>query len=109
MIESRVRFSVALLVCLAACACARSSNPAQPSVSTPPPDSQDATASVTVPRLVSPAAGAQIRDLDQPVTLVISNAVITQSAAPTYTFEVATDGGFSNKAVTKSGVAQGSG
>jgi hypothetical protein len=39
---------------------------------------------------------------------VIANAVLTQSAVATYTFEVSTDAGFSSKAYSKSGVASGS-
>jgi hypothetical protein len=57
---------------------------------------------------VSPANQAQIRNLDQPVTLVVANAVVTQAATATYTFEVATDAGFSNRVYTKSAVAAGS-
>ena len=95
----------ALLVCLPACS--HSSNPAQPSTSTAPLDNNDATASVTVPRAVSPAAGAQIRNLDQPVTLVIANALITQTTPVVYAFEVASDAAFANKVYTKTGVAAG--
>ena len=61
-----------------------------------------------MPRPVSPAAGASIRNVDQPVTLVVANAVLTQSATATYTFEVSTDSGFSSKAYSKTGVAAGS-
>jgi hypothetical protein len=49
-----------------------------------------------------------MRYTDQPVTLSTANAVSTQGAA-TYTFEVATDSGFSNKVQTKADVAEGSG
>ena len=97
--------------CLATCvaagllasACSKSSNPSQPS-STP---SGGGSASVTVPRLVAPASGGQVRNVDQPVTLVIGNAVLTQGATPTYTFEVSTDSAFASKAFSKSGVPQG--
>ena len=41
------------------------------------------------------------------MTLVVGNAVLTQSAAATYTFEVSTDSGFSTKAYSKTGVAAG--
>jgi hypothetical protein len=95
-------------VCLAVSACSRSSNPAQPTASTAPLDNNDATASVTVPRAVSPAAAAQIKNLDQPVTLVIANAVITQATPVVYAFEVASDAAFANKVYTKTGVAAGS-
>jgi hypothetical protein len=61
-----------------------------------------------VPRPLLPAAGASIRNVDQPLTLVVANAVLTQGAAATYTFEVSTDASFSSKAYSKTGVAAGS-
>jgi len=95
-------------VCLVGAACSESSSPTQPSTSgAATAGSGSATASVTVPRPVSPAAGATIRNVDQPVALVVGNAVLTQSAAATYTFEVSTDSGFSTKAYAKTGVAAG--
>lgn len=102
-----VRLAAGAVVCLAAAACSKSSTPTQPTA-VAAASSADATASVTVPRPVSPAAGAQIRNVDQPITLVVANAVITQSAAATYTFEVSTDAGFSTKVYTKTGLAAGS-
>jgi hypothetical protein len=97
-------------VCLAAAACSKSSTPTQPTTAaaTAAAEGAAATASVTVPRPVSPAAGASIRNVDQPVTLVVGNAVLTQSAAAIYTFEVSTDSTFSTKVYSKTGVAAGS-
>src|SRR5262252_5457380 len=103
-----LRFAAVAVVCLAATACSKSSNPTQPSTTAgASADAAGATASVTVPRPVSPAAGATIRNTDQPVTLVVANAVVTQSAVATYTFEVSTDSTFSTKSYSKSGVAAG--
>jgi hypothetical protein len=85
-----------------------SKSPAEPSSTTASGD-VNVTASITVPQAATPAANAQIRNADQPVTLVVRNAVITQSTAATYTFEVARDAAFANKVYTKSGVAEGSG
>ncbi len=76
-------------------ACTNGSAPAQPSSSTTAVDSS-LTASVTAPRPLSPAAGALIRNADQPATLVVANATITSGSA-TYTFEVATDAAFASK------------
>jgi hypothetical protein len=84
------------LMCLLATACS-SSNPSSPS------------ATVTSPVAVAPANGAQIANSAQPVTLIVQNATVTQSAGATYTFEVATDSAFANKVQTKSGVAAGPG
>src|SRR5262249_28170683 len=91
-----------IAIAAAAVACSdNNSNPSQPS--------NDLTASVAAPRAVSPGGDVVIRNTDQPVTLVVQNAVSTQSAATTYTFEVATDSAFASKVQTKDGVTQGSG
>jgi hypothetical protein len=107
MMSVPFRLAAAAAVCLAAAACSKSSSPTQPSPAATASDAASATASVTVPRPLTPAAGASIRNVDQPVTLVVANAVLTQSAAATYTFEVSTDSSFATKAYTKSGVAAG--
>jgi hypothetical protein len=91
----RVRFcsgSFTLVALLAAISCAKSTS--APTVST------------SAPLLLTPANGAQIANQSQPVTLTVQNA----SGAPagtTYTFEVASDVGFTTKVQTKDGVAQG--
>ena len=109
MVKVNFRLAAAAAVCLVGAACSKSSSPTQPSTTAAATaDGAAATASVTVPRPVLPAAGASIRHVDQPLTLVVANAVITQSAAATYTFEVSTDSGFSTKAYSKGGVAAGS-
>jgi hypothetical protein len=67
-------------------------------------------ASVSTPTAQAPASGAQIANSAQPVTLVVQNATVTQSAtAVTYNFEVAADAAFATKVQTKPGVAAGSG
>lgn len=86
----------------AATACT-SSTPSSPS------GSSDTTASVTAPRPTQPSANAQVRFADQPVTLTVQNAVVTQGSGTTYSFEVATDSGFSTKVQTKDNVAEGGG
>jgi len=91
-------------IAVATAACTNSSTPSQPSSSAPAVDSS-LTASVTAPRPVSPAAGAVIRNADQPVTLVVANATSTSGSA-TYTFEIASDAAFASKVYSKSGVAQ---
>src|SRR4051812_15076168 len=109
MLNVNVRLAAAAAVCLVAAACSKSSSPTQPTTpaATSSADGAASTASVTVPRPVSPAAGASIPNISQPITLVVANAVITQSAAATYTFEVSTDSGFTTKAYSKTGVAAG--
>jgi len=109
--------AVSLVVVTAACSKAVSST--QPSaISTAPTASSDGVtstvqavtgATLTSPQLLTPANAAQVTFASQPLTLVIGNSVSTKSTPLTYTFEVATDAGFSSKVYSKSGVAQGSG
>ncbi|MCC7415821.1 MAG: hypothetical protein IT176_01685 [Acidobacteria bacterium] len=63
------------------------------------------TASVGAPRPLAPAAGAQIRNADQPVTLIATNGFSTKPGA-VYTFEVATDAAFATKVQTKENVQE---
>jgi hypothetical protein len=57
---------------------------------------------VTTASAVSPLDGAVIPNVSQPVTLTVSDAVVSNaSAAVTYTFEVATDAAFASKVATK--------
>lgn len=94
-----------LVTTLFAWSCSSQSNPTSPTGGTG--SGGGVTSSVTTPSAVSPAVSAQIRNADQPITLTVGNAVLTQGVTPTYTFEVASDAAFSTKIVTKSGVAQG--
>jgi hypothetical protein len=66
------------------------------------------SSSLTAPKAVSPAMGASLKYADQPLTLTVQNAVSTGSAAMTYTFEVATDSGFTAIVAKKEKVAAGS-
>ena len=93
---------------LLAGACSKSS-PASPSPSAAPPADSSLTGSVTTPRPLTPAAGAAIANLAQPVTLTILNAIVTKPGATTYTFEVASDAAFTTKVQTRDGVSEGSG
>ena len=80
---------------IAMAGCARSST--QPS----------GASSVVAPRGVLPAPNATVRYIDQPVTLSISNAVVTEPAGTTYAFEVSTDTNFGAKVQTKAAIAEG--
>lgn len=90
---------VLCIVCCASAGCAKN-NPTSPSGSGGSP-------SVTIPRPVAPSATVQIHNADQPITLVVANATISQGSATTYTFEVASDPGFGATVYSKSGVASG--
>ena len=86
--------------------CSKNS-PASPSTTAAAAD-PSLTASVATPRPLTPASGAAIANLAQPVTLTVLNAVVTKPGGTTYTFEVATDAAFSAKVQTKDSVAEGS-
>ena len=83
--------TVGALVATAACG----SSPASP------------TASTAAPQLLTPGNGSLIANQSQPVMLTVQNAAGAK-AGTTYTFEVATDAGFTAKVQTKDGVAEGS-
>lgn len=65
------------------------------------------TVTVGAPGLVSPADGAQVSG---DATLTVSNAPVSGGTGPaTYTFQVATDSGFTNVAAQSAAVPEGSG
>ena len=64
------------------------------------------TTAPAAPVLTTPTNGAQIPNQGQPVTLVVLNAS-GGAAGTTYTFEVASDIGFTTKVQTKDGIAAG--
>jgi hypothetical protein len=78
---------------MAAAACG--SSPASPTVST------------AAPQLLTPGNGSLIANQSQPVMLTVQNAAGAK-AGTTYTFEVASDVGFTTKVQTKDGIAEGS-
>jgi hypothetical protein len=92
MFKRSLRVVLSLAAVLAAAACSKS--PTAPA--TPP----------AVPALTAPTNGAQIPNQGQPVTLVVLNAS-GSAAGTTYTFEVASDIGFTNKVVTRDGIPPG--
>jgi hypothetical protein len=94
-----------LLVVAAACESKNAAVPTAPGTGTAV---QAVAADVTIasPTLVS-ADGAQIKNVNQPVTLTIGSTVATGSRALTYTIEVATDAAFTNIVYTKTGLAAG--
>jgi len=59
-----------------------------------------------VPGLMAPSNGAQIPAQGQPVTLVVLNAS-GSAAGTTYTFEVASDIGFTTRVQTRDGISAG--
>jgi hypothetical protein len=102
-------YGIAISLCaLATIVGCSKSNPVSPTATTAAVD-PSLTASVATPRPISPANGAAIPNLSQPVTLTVLNAIVTQPGGTTYSFEVATDSGFTAKVQTKDGVAEATG
>src|SRR5581483_2068207 len=104
----------ALVLAVGAAACTKSS-PTRPTDAASVADAatasvKDAATGITItsPTPVTPADGTKFKYTDQPLTLTINNAAAT-SGTITYSFQVASDSGFSNVVFSKDGVAAGSG
>jgi hypothetical protein len=107
MSDRFLRLSFILALAISAAVCSKNSNPAEPSATTAATSGVEAlSASIAAPRPLAPANNAQVRNAEQPVTLVVRNAVSTKSGV-TYTFEVATDSAFAAKVQTKDAVVEG--
>lgn len=91
-----------LLLLSAGCELTKTENPLSPSVAGPIPGVE-----ISAPKLLEPATGAQIAGDSQPITLLIENAYSTGQRPLNYSFEVATDAGFSNMVFLREGVAPG--
>ena len=103
----------ALALTLTAVACEKNA-PASPSdlnASTQTTSVTDAVTGITLtsPTALTPTNNQQFKNVEQPVTLTVKNAVTTGTTALTYTFEVATDANFGNRVYTKDNVAEGGG
>lgn len=90
------KWTFAAVVSAAALAASCTNTPANPTVS------------MTSPTAAGPASGSSYTFKQQPVTLVITNAVRTSAATATYSVEVADDPAFSHKVFTGEGIAEGS-
>ena len=101
--------ALALLLATAACTKTSPTRPSDLASSAQSESVTDATTGVTLtsPQLTTPTLNQQFKNVEQPVTLTIKNAVTTGTTALTYGFEVATDVGFTKKVYNKEGVAAG--
>jgi len=64
------------------------------------------TVTITAPGIVGPNAASPVTN--NPPTLTVTNATVSDGSAPTYTFQVATDQAFASIVRQIAGVAQGS-
>jgi hypothetical protein len=95
---------LAVLLAIAGCKSAKSSNPLSPSVAGPIPGVE-----ITAPKCLEPGAGWKFEAAKQPLTLLLENASTSGVRPLTYTFEVSLDPEFSNKVYSKGAVAPGEG
>jgi hypothetical protein len=107
----RIWSALALLVVSTACTKASPTRPSEGTSTSQGASVTDAVTGVTLttPSLVTPTVNQQFKNVEQPVTLTVKNAVTSGTTALTYTFEVASDSGFATKVFSKDGVAAGSG
>ena len=103
--------ALVLLVVTTACQKASPTRPSDSGASGQTASVTDAVTGVTLtaPSLVTPTVNQQFKNVEQPITLTIKNAVTTGTTVLTYTFEVATDAAFAGKVYTKDNLAAGSG
>src|SRR5258708_5984119 len=103
--------ALALLVATTACTKTSPTRPSDGTASGATTSVTDATTGITLtsPSLITPTVNQQFKNVEQPITLTIKNAVTSGSTALTYTFEVASDAAFATKVFSKDGVVAGSG
>jgi len=100
----RAAFLVLPIIAITACVSSKSSNPLSPSIAGP-----ISGVNISPPKILEPWAGAQVDATKQPVTLLLENAVSNGVRPLTYTFEVASDAGFTAKIFTREAVVTGEG
>jgi hypothetical protein len=92
--------SLAGAVMAAGCEHVKSDNPLAPTVAGP-----QAGIKIEPPGIVQPSAGRALKDSEQPLKIVISNAQSNSPRPFTMSFEIAADTQFSNILFTRTGIA----
>src|SRR6478736_4224497 len=95
--------ALALLAVTTACTKASPTRPSDGTASGATTSVTDAVTGVTLtsPSLVTPTVNQQFKNVEQPVTLTIKNAVTSGTTVLTYSFEVASDAAFGTKVYSK--------
>ena len=91
-----------LLFTLVGCEAQKSETPLSPSVAGP-----IAGVDITAPGLLEPSMGSKFKDSAQPIRLAIQNASTSGVRPLAYTFEVASDSGFTSKVFGRGSVPPG--
>src|SRR6188508_1802811 len=85
------------LLALGGCQTSKSSTPTAPTVAGP-----IAGVAISAPIPLEPAQGFRFKESEQPIKLIVQNATTSGVRPLTYTFEVASDAGFSSKQFSRS-------
>src|SRR3954447_26310043 len=95
--------ALALFTVTTACSKSSPSRPSETTASGQTASVTDAVTGVTLtsPSLVTPTVNQQFKNVEQPITLTIKNAVTSGTTPLTYSFEVASDAAFATKVYTK--------
>src|ERR1700686_2033437 len=93
---------LAAVLALSACEASKSSTPLSPAVAGPIPGVE-----ISAPKILTPPSGTKIAVDQQPVSLLIENALSSGPRPLSYVFEVATDANFNNKVFTRDSIAPG--
>jgi len=90
--------ALALLAVTTACTKASPTRPSDTTASGATTSITDAVTGITLtsPTPVTPTVNQQFKNVEQPVTLTVKNAVTSGASALTYSFEVATDAAFAS-------------
>ncbi|MDQ3168812.1 MAG: hypothetical protein M3Q55_01595 [Acidobacteriota bacterium] len=93
---------LALLMGVTACETAKSESPLSPTIAGPLEG-----VVLTAPKALEPLANQQIKDKDQPFTVIIENAVTTSPRPFVMRMQIATDANFASVAWTRDGITPG--
>lgn len=98
-IDRRLQILLLSVALATGCESSKSANPLSPNVAGP-----IGGVLIQPPKLVEPAASAQISNDEQPITLTVDNASTNGVRQVSYIFEIAADANFTDKVFARAGV-----